>query len=206
MVERIELESVTIELTDAAMIIEPTGEIEGTMHDVLEELVTDHGFEWIAPEEIGALTDADIIGRGVVRDDDGEILSIDDIFWDMDYAVVDSVGRLARGEQALLVRQPTREEAEFDYAATLLRRINNIKSDFIVSVNPWGIQVKIDEVLNWPWEPTLISELGEYETVHFRCERAGVEAIGVIEADRYESSGIRINGMSYVDALIELKS
>lgn len=56
--------------------------------DALEAL-TSNGFEWIRPEEIAALTDAPIIGRDVVRDDSGKLLSVGEVWWYPGYQVRD---------------------------------------------------------------------------------------------------------------------
>jgi len=204
MVERIELEDVVVEIDDAEMRIIPTsGDVESSIYDILEGLVTDHGFEWIAPEEICALTDADIIGRGVVRDGE-EILSVDDLFWDSNYMVTDLARELALGRCVSMVRSNNKYEAEIKLAATLLQRVRNAESDFVLRINPWGIQVDVRKVPDWPWEPVLLSETNNYEAIHFRCERYGQEVIGVMESEEYRESGVEVNGMRYIDALIKV--
>ena len=51
-----------------------------------------NGWDWIRPEEIGALTDAPILGQ-VTRNDDGDFLD-GDVYWFPDYMVTDPVEHL----------------------------------------------------------------------------------------------------------------
>lgn len=58
-----------------------------------ESCVLDHiignGLESLAPEEIGALTDAPIFGDDIGRDDAHNITQADNVFWFPDYCVRD---------------------------------------------------------------------------------------------------------------------
>jgi hypothetical protein len=60
-------------------------------HDVIfADLLKDHlanGWEIIQPEEIGALTAAPILSDSVTRDDSGNLLKVDQVYWFPDYAV-----------------------------------------------------------------------------------------------------------------------
>jgi hypothetical protein len=56
------------------------------LHDLLEDH-TSNGWDWVRPEEIGALTDAPIISDNVERDDHGDITTVASVYAFMDYQV-----------------------------------------------------------------------------------------------------------------------
>lgn len=56
--------------------------------EVLGE-VMGNGLEWIQPEEIGALTSAPIFGNDAERNDMGDLIRCDDVFWFPDYCLRD---------------------------------------------------------------------------------------------------------------------
>lgn len=104
-------EFVDFEITDSALILRPTeegreraqelldsgvGEIQG-IPEMLEDLVS-NGWEFINPEEIGALTEGEIISNDVSRDEDGEIVDVGIVYWNSDYAITNTLGKWAEGE------------------------------------------------------------------------------------------------------------
>jgi len=57
---------------------------------ILGDLLEDHfanGWEWILPEDIGALTSAPILSEEVERDEEGKLVSVGRVYWFPDYAV-----------------------------------------------------------------------------------------------------------------------
>lgn len=65
---------------------------------ILCDLLEDHlcnGWEFIQPEEIGALTSANIISDEVTRDEDGNIIEIGKVYWFPDYQIRSEVDDLA---------------------------------------------------------------------------------------------------------------
>src|SRR5687767_457297 len=66
---------------------------EQFMHDLFE-WHTCNGWEWIAPEEIGALTDAPILSDSVERDDQGRLMKVGDVYWFPNYQVESAVQTL----------------------------------------------------------------------------------------------------------------
>jgi|DEB0MinimDraft_10_1074344.scaffolds.fasta_scaffold235938_1 hypothetical protein len=56
-----------------------------------------NGWEIIAPEEVGALTDGLIISNDYSRDDLGNLDELGRVFWDADYAVTDTLAELQAG-------------------------------------------------------------------------------------------------------------
>lgn len=65
---------------------------------ILCDLLEDHlcnGWEFIQPEEIGALTSANIISDEVTRDEDGNITKLGKIYWFPDYAIRLEINELA---------------------------------------------------------------------------------------------------------------
>lgn len=71
---------------------------DATMYDLFEHFMANSEYEWIAPEEIGALTDAPIIGT---RDQDGKPVSA----WGFMNYQIESLQRalLERGEAILTI-------------------------------------------------------------------------------------------------------
>ena len=63
-----------------------------TEFDELVEYQLCNGWDWITPEEIGALTSAPIIGKNVV--DDTGLISVDEVYAYMDYQIFDPVEEL----------------------------------------------------------------------------------------------------------------
>jgi len=69
--------------------------------DALAGLLEDHfgaGWEWVSPEEIGALTSAMILTNDATRDDNGELTGIGRVYWDPQYQVRNTVEELLNGE------------------------------------------------------------------------------------------------------------
>ena len=58
--------------------------------EILRELLDDHlcnGWEFVPPEDIGALTSSPILSDEVERNDDGEIVKVGKVYWFPNYAV-----------------------------------------------------------------------------------------------------------------------
>ncbi len=66
---------------------------EQFMHDLFE-WQTCNGWEWIAPEKIGALTDAPILTDSAERDDEGQLTSVGRVYWFPNYQVESPVQSL----------------------------------------------------------------------------------------------------------------
>ena len=75
---------------------------------VLEEAVA-NGWDWIYPDEISALTDAPILGIGVVRDDHGKLLGVDRLYWHQNYQVEDPIRELCDRGKVIFARNPTED-------------------------------------------------------------------------------------------------
>lgn len=67
---------------------------------ILEDLMC-NGWDYVQPEEIGALTSAPIISPDVTRDDEGEFISADVVYAYMDYQVDSWVQRLCDGHSVV---------------------------------------------------------------------------------------------------------
>ena len=67
-------------------------------HDLFYELMEEHMandlYEILFPEEIGALTSAPIIGYDVLRDDSGDLIEVQEVYWFPDYQVIDPIEEL----------------------------------------------------------------------------------------------------------------
>lgn len=66
-----------------------------SLEDALEPL-TNNGWEWVTPAEVGALTSAPIIARDVERDVDGQLVSVGRMYWYPAYAVNDPLDDLVQ--------------------------------------------------------------------------------------------------------------
>ena len=68
---------------------DPAEWVEGT-DNILVKLLEDHlcnGWEFVAPEDLGALTDAPILSDEVERDEDGNVTKVGTVYWFPDYAI-----------------------------------------------------------------------------------------------------------------------
>src|SRR5208283_5888464 len=64
---------------------------------IFSELIEWHlcnGWEFVAPEEIGALTAAPILSDSAMRNDKGELTAIDKVFWFPNYQVESEIETL----------------------------------------------------------------------------------------------------------------
>ena len=89
-------EGITLKLTELGRAELKDFRIDGgtcwakSQDSILADLLEDHlcnGWEFIRPEEIGALTAAPILTDSAVRDDQGKLLSVEQVYWFPDYAV-----------------------------------------------------------------------------------------------------------------------
>ena len=65
--------------------------------EIFEDVIGNTGLEWVAPEDIEAMTEAPILGE-VERTDKGEITKIHNIWWYPDYMVKNPADELKAGE------------------------------------------------------------------------------------------------------------
>ncbi|MGA2798016.1 MAG: hypothetical protein ABSE63_10575 [Thermoguttaceae bacterium] len=72
------------------------------LHDLLEDHFS-NGWEWVPPEDLGALTAAPIISDEIERDDRGNIIEAGRVYWYPDYAVRDEIEELR--EKLVLIFQ-----------------------------------------------------------------------------------------------------
>ena len=80
-----------------------TGLKRGTisiLHNLLKDWLC-NGWEFIRPEEIGALTSAPILSDDAKRNDQGELTDVGNVYWFSDYAVTCEIEELlAKGQVA----------------------------------------------------------------------------------------------------------
>ncbi len=55
-----------------------------------------NGWDWLRPEEIGALTEAPILSDDVERDDNGDLTYVGRVYWYPQYEVSDPLEKLLR--------------------------------------------------------------------------------------------------------------
>lgn len=100
--------SLEIRLTAAGRVL--LDEIYASTADLLTELLdwhTRNGWSWIEPQDIGALTSAPILGRGVQIDDGGEFVAAEAIYWHERYAIDNPITKLI--EDGVLIFDKAKE-------------------------------------------------------------------------------------------------
>lgn len=91
---------VTLKKTEKNLTISPDDlEALAECRDLCEALEHPlcNGWEWIAPEEVAALTSGEIITDDAERDDDGNLLAVGRVYWNSYYAVHDTLADLRAG-------------------------------------------------------------------------------------------------------------
>lgn len=67
------------------------------LESLLEDILSNSAWEILRPEEVGALTDAPILGEEVERDEDGKLLRCKAVYWFPDYMVRDEIRAILQG-------------------------------------------------------------------------------------------------------------
>jgi len=88
-------ESCGVRALDSYRECDPDWQSDDTMYEFFEGFIANTEWEWIAPEDIGALTSAPILG---IRDENDEVV---EAYGFMDYAVRSLMGDLALGKAIL---------------------------------------------------------------------------------------------------------
>jgi len=73
---------------------------EEALSTLLEDHMANSSWEWLAPEEIGALTSAMILTQDAERDDEGVLKRVGRVYWDPNYQVRSTVEELAKSGRA----------------------------------------------------------------------------------------------------------
>jgi hypothetical protein len=71
---------------------------DSTLYDMLEDHLS-NGWEWIRPEEIGALTSAPILSDESSRDEQGLLTEVGAIYWFPNYQVLSPTEQLLKHGQ-----------------------------------------------------------------------------------------------------------
>lgn len=74
-----------------------TDDAPRSLEDALEALTSNDAYEWLLPEDIGALTDAPILGYEVEHDDDGAVMYVERVYWYPQYETRDPLAELLEG-------------------------------------------------------------------------------------------------------------
>lgn len=75
-----------------------------TMEDLLEGTIANSAWEFVRPEEIGALTDCDLIlSHEVVRDKHYELLEVGKVYWHERYQIEDPIQVLIETGELILI-------------------------------------------------------------------------------------------------------
>lgn len=78
--------------------------------DLMEPLVTNDEYDWVNAEDVGALTSGPLLGKGVERDDEGNVVSVEAVFYYNMYAIRSPMDDLITHGQVVWLRAP-RDEA-----------------------------------------------------------------------------------------------
>ena len=62
--------------------------------DLFEDIFANRDYDWVYPEDIGALTDFPMFGYAVERDDQGNLTDVLDVWWFPNYQVDDPLEQL----------------------------------------------------------------------------------------------------------------
>ena len=68
---------------------------DSTLQDLLEDHLG-NGWEWVQPEELGALTSAPILSEDCRRDDEGWLIEVGAVYWFPNYQILSPVAELLR--------------------------------------------------------------------------------------------------------------
>jgi len=68
------------------------------------------GWEWINPEDIGALTSAPIISDDVARDDNGVIIHLQNLWWFPSYETTDPIATLFDKGEVVFQAAPDKKD------------------------------------------------------------------------------------------------
>lgn len=133
------------------------------IYDAFEEL-TGNGYDFVDPEEVGALTDAPILGI-VSHDDNGELTGIEKLWWYPNYAVTDPVAELKEKGKVVFTKAPDEkiESKNADRSGQDKRRVEKEKEGEKPSIklDKDGKQIKEEE------EPKKIKTLTPEEEAAF---------------------------------------
>ena len=86
--------------TDTALRIEPNDIGALASAQTIEEALEYHlcnGWEIIAPEECGALTDGLILTDNATRNGDGQVVALGRVYWDSNYQITNALEELQQG-------------------------------------------------------------------------------------------------------------
>lgn len=90
-------------LDEAAELRERLAKISETefLYELLEDILTNSEWDFVRPEEISALTSADILSDTTIRDDQGTLLSVDRVYWDSSYQTDSTIEALLAGKSVV---------------------------------------------------------------------------------------------------------
>ena len=69
--------------------------------ELLEDTIANSSWNWIEPREIGALTEAPIIGEDVYQDLQGNLIDVKNVYWFPNYMIESEVEAILSPEGAL---------------------------------------------------------------------------------------------------------
>lgn len=75
-----------------------TIDTDSSMYEMFDDILANCEYEWILPEDIGALTSAPILG---IRDENDKVI---EAYGFMDYAIESLLGQLFKHGEALLIK------------------------------------------------------------------------------------------------------
>ena len=76
-----------VDRDDVLAIRKRNPSVEGMLAELCETVTGNSAWEWVSPEDIGALTSAPILSDEVEQNDRGETVKVGRVFWFPDYAI-----------------------------------------------------------------------------------------------------------------------
>lgn len=76
---------------------------ETNLFDILEDHITNSEWEFIRPEEVGALTEGTILTEEAVRDDHGDLKKIGRVYWHERYQIEDPIETWSKGKDVIFL-------------------------------------------------------------------------------------------------------
>lgn len=77
---------------------------DNNMYEIFEDIISNSEYDWIAPEQIGALTDAPILATFGINDNDRGDREIENAYGFMDYCIISLQDQLLEYGEAILTK------------------------------------------------------------------------------------------------------
>ena len=73
--------------------------------DELFEYQLCNGWDFVSPEDFGALTEAPILSEEIIYTDEGEVERVGVVYWFPDYMIIDIIEQLIKNGEVVFLRE-----------------------------------------------------------------------------------------------------